>query len=226
MTPYQYGANNPIVYIDVNGDSLKVTNDAIMAIYHSLDKNSNVHFDVKNGMINPESFKEQAENSNDIVLKDLYEVSINKQIVEMSVAANYDYKDKNGEIRNSDDKGDLRRFNAPYDYNTNEDPLVENTLKRFGEPTGKTFIGNTGRTLFPGNNSTTGANSTNDNIQIILNAKGNANHRAAGSAHELVHVILHFRSGGNIFQHGQPGVQSEIDKRSSIVIKRLGYDFY
>lgn len=97
MTLYQYGANNPIVYIDVNGDSLKVTNDAIMAIYHSLDKNSNVHFDVKNGMINPESFKEQAENSNDIVLKDLYEVAINKQIVEMSVAANYDYKVKNGE---------------------------------------------------------------------------------------------------------------------------------
>ena len=70
MTPYQYGANNPIVFIDVNGDSLKVTNDAIMAIYRSLGDNSNIHFEVRNGMINPDSFKEQARSSDDVVLKD------------------------------------------------------------------------------------------------------------------------------------------------------------
>jgi hypothetical protein len=28
MTPYQYGANNPILHVDVNGDSLKISNNS------------------------------------------------------------------------------------------------------------------------------------------------------------------------------------------------------
>ena len=224
MTPYQYGANNPVNFIDINGDSIRASNDAILAIYHALDKNSNVHFDVKNGMINPESFKDQASKSDDIVLKDLYDVAINKQTVEVTVGDSYNYKDNNGNIKNSDND-EYRKFNTPFDYNTNEDPQSESLLKLSGEPIGKSFNGNTGRTLIPGNNSVTGANSANNNIQIIINGRGNLNHRAVGFAHELAHVVLYFNSGGKIFQHGQPGVNEAINKRATVVSKRLGYDF-
>jgi hypothetical protein len=45
--------------------------------------------------------------------------------------------------------------------------------------------------------------------------------RAVGAAHEFVHVVLYLRSGGKNYKHGQNGVQSEIDKRTNQMIKKL-----
>jgi hypothetical protein len=193
-----------------------------LAIYHSLDKNANVKFGVKDGKIDPESFKEQAENSKDIVLKDLYEIASHELMVEVSVSESYDFKDNNGNTKNSANDPN-RNFGTPEDYDTNDDPMLHQSLLHFGEPTGKSFNGNTGRTLLPGNNSTTGANSTNGNIQVIINGKGSLNHRAVGAAHEFAHVVLFLR--GLPHKHGEKGVNSFINKRSSTVMDRLGYDF-
>jgi RHS repeat-associated protein len=224
LTLYHYAANNPILYIDINGDSIQATTEAIMAIYHALGENANVTFSVKDGKIDPNSFKEQAEKSDDIVLKDLYEIASNEQMVEIYVAGKYDYFDNNGEKHESDEPGNPRDMGTPYDYDTKDDPEIEASFKYFGLPIGKSINGNLGRTLFPGNYSLTGANSTNNNIQIILNGNGNLNHRAVGVAHEFGHVVLYLRKLP--YRHGEKGVGRAIYiDREDVVKKRLGYDF-
>jgi RHS repeat-associated protein len=218
FTPYQYGANNPVLFIDINGDSLQVTHDAIMAIYHALDKNANAKFDVNNGVIDPESFKEQAENSDDIVLKDLYEIASNEQMVELKVSDKETYMDKDGKMHSNE-------FQAPYDFDIKDlGPDVYKQYKAFGEPDGKTIQGNLGSTLIPGDRSLSGKRSTNGNVQIIINGKGSLNHRAVATAHEFGHVVLYLR--GLPHGHGQPGVDKAVyDQRSDVVKKRLGYDY-
>jgi len=218
FTPYQYGANNPVLYIDINGDSIQATSDAILAIYHGLVKNANVKFNVKNGNIDPESFKEQAENSDDIVLKDLYEIASNENMVELSVSNNETYKDSKGNTQNPE-------FETPYDLNINDlGPETAKQLKAMGEPEGKTIQGNLGSTLLPGNASLSGKRSTNGNIQVIINGKGSLNHRAVAVAHEFGHVVLYLR--GLPHGHGQPGVDKAVyNERSDVVKKRLGYDY-
>ena len=97
-------------------------------------------------------------------------------------------------------------------------------MKAFGEPDGKTIQGNLGSTLIPGDRSLSGKNSTNGNVQIIINGKGSLNHRAVGIAHEFGHVGLYLR--GLPYGHGQPGVDKAVyNERSDIVKKRLGYDY-
>ncbi|MBW6479324.1 MAG: RHS repeat-associated core domain-containing protein, partial [Bacteroidales bacterium] len=218
FSPYQYGANNPVLFIDINGDSLQVTNEAILAIYHALDKNANVKFDVKNGVIDPESFKEQAKNSDDIVLKDLYEIASDKRMVELNVSNKETYMDKNGNIQSNE-------FPAPYDFDIKDlGPDVYKQMKALGEPDGKTIQGNLGSTLIPGERSLSGKRPTNGNIQIIINGKGSLNHRAVATAHEFGHVVLYLR--GLPHGHGQPGVDKAVyDERSNVVKKRLGYDY-
>jgi hypothetical protein len=217
-SPYQYGMNNPVLYVDINGDSVRATTDAILAIYHSLDQNANVHFDVKNGMLAPESFKEQAENSDDIVLQDLYEIASNERMVELSVSNNETYKDSKGNIQSNE-------FPTPYDFDIKDlGPEAYQQLKEQGEPDGKTIQGNLGSTLLPGNESLSGKRSLNGNIQVLINGKGNSNHRAVAVAHEFGHVVLFLR--GLPHGHGQPGVDRAIyNDRADVVKKRLGYDY-
>jgi hypothetical protein len=62
-------------------------------------------------------------------------------------------------------------------------------------------------------------NSTNGNIQVIINGKGTLNHRAIGVAHEFVHVILYLKGKPS----GHPEADSEIEKRTQEVKNRLGY---
>jgi len=213
---YQYATNNPILFIDINSDSIQATSDVILAIYHALDKNTNVKFDVKDGKIDPKSFKEQAENSDDIVLKDLYEIANNEKMVELSVSAKETYKDKEGNIVSTE-------FNTPFDFDIKDlGPVVYKQLKDMGEPDGKTVMGNLGVTLLPDPN--VAKRSLNNNIQVIINAKGSLNHRAIGIAHEFGHVVLYLR--GLPHGHGQPGVDKAVyNERSDVVKKRLGYDY-
>jgi len=223
ISPYAYCAGNPVNRIDPDGLQIQATADAIAAIFYALKDGQNVKMDVKDGFIQAESIKDQAATSDDIVLKDLYEIAKDDKIVEMSVAKNYDYKDENNKIQNTDKDDGQRKFGQIYDANTNENPKVESVLKAQGKPTGKYVSGNTGRTLVP--NSSTGASSTDNNIQVIINANGTIAQRAIGAAHEFGHVVLYLRGGPNgNYKHGQPGVDSEINKRVDQVSKRLGYD--
>ena len=76
LSPYQYGANNPVNTIDINGDSLLiVTPAAIEAIFNGLQDGSNIKMQFNNGILDPTSIAKQANSSNDFFLKDLFEIA-------------------------------------------------------------------------------------------------------------------------------------------------------
>ena len=215
MSPYQYGANNPVNVVDINGDSLFVSNTALIdAIQNGFEKGSNIQMKWNNGVLDPNSIKEQAMNSNDFFLKDLYEIASSEKMVEMSLS------DVNEYVMNG--KKFVEEFKTPIDYDTSlYGAGYEDMLIAYGLLTGKAIEGNLGQTLVPGNQAASGKSSTTNNVQVIINSKGHLNHRTVGIAHEFGHVILYLR--GLPFGHSQIGVDSFVYGRNDNMMLRLGY---
>lgn len=86
-----------------------------------------------------------------------------------------------------------------------------------------TIHGNLGQTLVPDRKLPSGKKSIGRNVEIIINGKGSVNHRTVGIAHEFGHVILYLRN--KPFGHRQQGVDEFVYGRSTLMSKRLGYDF-
>ena len=215
LSPYQYGANSPVNTIDINGDSLKViTKEAILAIYNGLEKGTKLNIQFNNGVLDPNSIKEEMSNSSDFFLKDLYEIAINPKMVELSLS-NINIFKKDGTVYSE-------KFGMPYD---DDDGLISNKeeLQALGIPIGRHIQGNLGQTLVPDINLPSGKKSTNNSVQILINSNGNLNHRTVGIAHEFGHVILYLRNLP--FSHTQPGVDVFINKRATSMSKRLGYEY-
>lgn len=219
LSPYQYGANNPVNIVDINGDSLLLNKtsaaEAMLAIYNGLENGMNLNMKFNNGMLDPTSIEAQAKTTSDFFLQDLYEIATNEKIVQLSISNSNSYL-MNGEIVNED-------FIAPYDYNTNQDPSSEKILQSIGEPVGRSIQGNLGQTLVPDRKLLSGKKSLGRNVEIIINGKGNINHRTVGIAHEFGHVLLYLRN--QPFGHGQIGVDEFVYGRSTLMSKRLGYDY-
>jgi hypothetical protein len=218
--PYVYCNNNPIRYVDLHGDSITVVNnvqDFTNAIYNGLANGQSLSMKFNNGVLDPTSIKEQAENTDDFFVKDLYELASNQQMVEISFAKQNTYMNNGNKV--------VEGFGQdPYDYSTLDDGPEANVLyQSMGEPTGRSFNGNTGQFLIPGNSSPSGRNSTSKNIQIIINANGSLNHQTVGMAHEFGHAILYLRGLPHI--HGADGVDVFIYSRALRMSQRLGYDF-
>jgi len=220
QSPYVHAGNNPVNYVDVNGDSIVLTGDnvqqTIMAIYNGMADGTKVNMKFNNGILDPSSIVEQAQNSSDFFLQDIYEVAINPTMVELTVS------DKNTYMFNG--QMVIEEFTStPYDYDIRmESSEAQKQLISIGERPGKSIQGNLGQTLIPGNISASGKSSTNNNVQVIINGKGTLNHRTVGIAHELGHVVLYLR--GLPYGHGQAGVDNFIYNRSTNMLKRLGYD--
>ena len=218
LNPYQYAANNPILFVDINGDSLKVTQEALKTILYGLQEGENLHMKVNNGMIDPESIKDQAENSNDLFLQDIFEIASNKQVVEMSEGSSYGYKDNNGKFLDS--KKDYKPA-GPNKQETSPPPFGKIYDDYDDYDRTWTVSGNTGRVLIPGENNPTGANSTNEHIQVIINSNGSNRQKAVGAAHEFGHVVSYLRFGSQRYTHNDPGVNSEIGKRVRQMMSKL-----
>ena len=187
LSPYQYGANNPVNNIDVNGDSLLLNKtsvaEAMLAIYSGLEDGTNLKMKFNNGVLDPTSIEAHAKVTSDFFLQDLYEIATNEKMVELSVS------DKNTFIMNGQIISES--FIAPEDYNTSQyGAAFESLLVANGQLTGKVIEGNLGQTLASGNEAASGKKSTNNNVQIIINKKGTLNHRTVGIAHEFGHVLL------------------------------------
>ena len=218
LSPYQYGANNPVNNIDVNGDSLLLNKtsvaEAMLAIYNGLEDGTNLKMKFNNGVLDPTSIEAHAKVTSDFFLQDLYEIATNEKMVELSVS------DKNTFIMNGQIISES--FIAPEDYNTSQyGAAFESLLVASGQLTGKVIEGNLGQTLVSGNEAASGKKSTNNNVQIIINKKGTLNHRTVGIAHEFGHVLLYLR--GLPFGHSQRGVDSFVYKKNDNMMKRLGY---
>ena len=217
MSLYQYGANNPICNIDVNGDSLFVSNPALVdAIQNGFEKGNDIQMKWNNGILDPNSIKEQAINSNDFFLKDLYEIASSDKIVEMSLSDVNIYK--------IDGKIMSEPFMPVIDDNSKDlDPIYQELIRIGGGTVGKGIRGNTGQTLVPKKGLASGKQSLNDNIQIIINGKSLINHQTVGIAHEFGHVLLYLNN--KPFSHTQPGVDDFVYGRATMMSKRLGYDY-
>ena len=196
LSPYQYGANNPVNNIDVNGDSLLLNKtsvaEAMLAIYNGLEDGTNLKMKFNNGVLDPTSIEAHAKVTSDFFLQDLYEIATNEKMVELSVS------DKNTFIMNGQIISES--FIAPEDYNTSQyGAAFESLLVASGQLTGKVIEGNLGQTLVSGNEAASGKKST----------------------HEFGHVLLYLR--GLPFGHSQRGVDSFVYKKNDNMMKRLGY---
>ena len=216
---FNYCGNSVVKYTDSFGMSLKLSGnagDVIMALYNGIAVGNNAHLEFNDAYLDPFSIEKEALFSSDFFLRDLYEIAINPETVELLISDRNIYM-MNGRIIEED-------FIAPYDLDDREFPEMIPYLKETNQLIGKHIVGNLGQTLFPGNKSISGKNSTNGNVQVIINRKGRLNHRTVGIAHEFGHVILYLR--GLPFGHTQPGVDKFVyDERATIMSKRLGYDY-
>ena len=210
LSPYNYCLGNPIILVDPQGDTLKINDFSIIeAIYHGLEDDKSIHLRLNNGIVDPKSLES---NNDDFFLNDLKELAESSVMVELSVADSYSFITDSGKDSRAFESAPFDNIDVPEIYNY----CIQNNL-----PFGRSINGNTGRTLFP---SLSKERSTNTSIQIIINSKGNLNHRTVGLAHELGHAILYVR--GKPYQHGDPGVDTFIYKqRATPMSIRLGYDY-
>ena len=220
QSPYVHAGNNPVNYVDVMGDSIILTGDnvqqTIMAIYNGMADDSNISMKFNNGVLDPSSIENEAQNTTDFFLQDLYEIAVNPTMVELSTSNKNTYMKEGIKVE--------EEFDKPYDYDTSSDPQAEKYSKNIGDPIGKTFIGNIGQTLVSKERSLSGKYSTSNNLQIIINAKGTINQQTVGLAHEFGHVILYMRNQ----YHGHSKKESNVfiyDQRATPMSRRLGYDF-
>jgi hypothetical protein len=225
ISPYAWCGGNPVKYCDLRGDSLTLVGgnfqETLMAIYNGLENGTNISMKFNNGVLDPTSIAEQAENGSDFFLQGIYEIAVNPNMVELHLAENYNFINKDGKIDNSENAG--LSMVTPYDYS--DDDLGKQTVAGLIAASlytpGRTVQGNTGRTLFP--NSQTGARSTNNNIQVIINSKGTNNHRTIGINHEFWHVISFLRRLP--YTDGDPEFDKSLKIRELKMRRRLKYDY-
>ncbi|MGM9763394.1 MAG: RHS repeat-associated core domain-containing protein [Candidatus Cryptobacteroides sp.] len=208
-SPYSFCGGDPVNYIDIHGDSLKIIDsEAIIAIYNGLKEKGSLTLVLNNGVVNPASIPG---NSSDWFINDLSEIANNRQMVELRVAHGYQHQDENGNV--STTVFDIAPYDDSPDENDESYVAVEGAY-------GTVINGNLGRVLVP---QKSGTMSMNSNVQIIINAKGALNHRTVGIAHEFGHTLLYLR--GLPHKHDEPGVNDFINYRIILMSRRLGYDF-
>jgi len=208
ISPYVYCGGDPVNRMDVNGDSIQLFGnifDIVLAIYNAIPpEESFVLSFVGKGVIDPNSIPD----SSDPFLQDLKYVAGQEEMVEMRFGSSYEYKDQgSGEVK------------PDFFEKTPEDCYYPESQKDYGD-VGWSMNGNTGVTLFP-SDSRSGKLSTNGNIQIYINSKGELKHRSIGIGHELIHVVC--KSQGKIYAH--PEVNTYLYDRLLKLFYRLGYDF-
>jgi hypothetical protein len=167
MNPYQYGLNNPMRYVDMNGDSVVAKQAEAQAVIASTIKEKNrgkLKFD-ENGNLDPKSVKGTLFSGNARALKRLAK---DDEKYEVSVSEKAEYKDGDG--------------------NTQTMEMGQWQDDENGMPT---FSGVKGITLLPGNDPEV-PNSTNDNVQVIVNEKLDYTGQAQTLGHEgYGHAYMH-----------------------------------
>lgn len=217
LSPYAWCGNNLVNVVDVNGDSIQLGDNAIeviMAIYNGLGNDASITLSFQNGILIPDNLKSIPSFDDNIFLQDLYELAIHPQMIEISSSVNNTYI-MNGKLHQDN-------FSPPIiDDISSFSPEEQKQLRDLNYPEGRLIYGNLGQSLFPIKSS--GKRSTNQNIQIILNAYSNLEVMTIGLAHEFAHVVLFLR--GLPYRHGEANVDQFIFSREKPFYIKFGYDF-
>ena len=198
LFPYNYCANSPQLFNDPNGTVLMLRGnigEIIMALYNGLDEGTSLELKFHNGILDPYSIEWEARRNSSLFLQDLYEIAMSEKIVELSFLKQNRYM-MNGKLVYED-------WGIPEDYDNSRTASERRWAELQKEPIGKSISGNLGQTLIPNAMIESGKSSTNEHVQIVINANGNLNHRTVGIAHEFGHVVLYLR--GTYYSHNQPG---------------------
>ena len=184
LTPYQYGANNPIRYIDINGDSIQaqqaeaqqmITNTltAEDAKYIQFDENGNINLELLN------SHSSESGNYNSLL-----GLANAETVINVSLDDHFNYVDENGVAGTSEMSYQPAGTMAP---DVNGETIS-------GTSTGE--AGLTGKTLFPDLNGK--QNSPDGTLKIIVNNKLSEAARAEIYSHEANgHAYIYVTTGGD-----------------------------
>jgi len=179
--------NNPVRYVDPTGETVKPSDEeALKMIQNTLTKEDMqyVRFD-ENGNIDKDYLNSHTSESGNY--GSLLELVNSDIITEVSLASGFSYMDNNGNMQEVKEMS----YQGP-------DP-------EFADPTGSTIGGTTtgeaglmGQTLLPGK-GTSGRNSPDNTIKVIMNVNLSPAARAEMYSHEANgHALMFVRTGDRV----------------------------
>jgi len=200
ISPYAYCAWNPIKLVDPDGRDVWPTSDeAYQMILGTLPDEAREYVKLnKDGRIDRGLMELYSSNSQNY--NDLLEMVKSDCTIEVSLANQYEYLDKNGEIKITDMASTYSNpeIDASFKSNVPELPLDG----PYSLSTGETGI--LGVTEMP--EASAYNRSTNENVRVFINNKLSPKGRAENLAHELYgHAFLYVTTGDVTLSIHSPG---------------------
>ena len=200
ISPYAYCAWNPVKLVDPDGrDVWPTSGEAYQMILGTLPDEAREYVKLNNdGRIDKglmESYSSNSQNYNDLL-----EMVKSDCTIEVSLASQYDYLDKNGKLKITDMASTYSNpeIDASFKSNLPELPLDG----PYSLSTGET--GNLGVTEMP--EASADNRSTNDNVRVFINNRLSPKGRAENLSHELYgHAFLYVTTGDVSLSTHSPG---------------------